>query len=168
MLRASFGMMILIARVYFYVPCSFIHRKLRTSCLCKRKEKNNSFLNINVVSLSKKNRLRKSGLSEKKKQISFFFKSRSESEQASSKNLTENGAYSFRSILFRAKNFLSRFVERNRFRRDILELSFTFLPVNRYNNKKSPRCIIYHYYPIVSTIADLLNQHSEREREREI
>lgn len=67
MLRASFGMMILIARVYFYVPCSFIHRKLRTSCLCKRKEKNNSFLNINVVSLSKKNRLRKSGLSEKKK-----------------------------------------------------------------------------------------------------
>lgn len=51
-LRASSGMMILIARVY--VPRSFIHRKLPTSCLCKRKEKNNSFLNINVVSLSKK------------------------------------------------------------------------------------------------------------------
>lgn len=49
----TFGMMILIARLYFYVHL-FIENCERPVYVNERKKKNNSFFNINAVSLSKK------------------------------------------------------------------------------------------------------------------
>lgn len=93
-LRASSGMMILIARVYFYVPHSFIRRKLRTSCLCKREEIKIILFLISTwfhFRKKKKNRLHKTELSEKrlKNRFLFFLKERLRSESDRIKQVIE-------------------------------------------------------------------------------